>query len=100
MSGESSGTYQSPISSRVNFEIGEEGAPAAKRVAVDDRLCNRSATNDGRSSTGIGISEIESNASAVDLESNTLTVGAGVRQTVKPGFCCSFPGIAGGIGAE
>ena len=39
--GESSGNRQAPTSSRVNFEIGEEEAPAAKRVVVDEGMCNR-----------------------------------------------------------
>ena len=74
------------------FEIGEGGAPAAKRVVFD--------SGDGRSRTDIGFSEIESLARAFDIEGNPLTIRAVVQQIEEAGFASSLPAVAGGIDAE
>ena len=78
----------------------KNGVPDAKRVVVGEGLCNRSETGNGGSSTDIGFSEIQNIARAVAIECIPLTIGAGVQQIEEPGFAGSFPGVAGGIGAE
>ena len=72
----------------------------ARRVVVGEGLCNRSETGNRKSSTDIGFSEIESTARAVGIECNLVTVGAGVQQIEEFDFAGSFPGVAGGIGAQ
>ena len=71
-----------------------------KRVPVNECLCGRSQSENERTGTENGFSQIESIAPVCAEKYNPSTVGVCLQQVEPATFSGSIPGLAAGVGAE